>query len=968
MRQQQFGGCNRKVMRNSTRASRSGLRPGLCASAAVLLFAMVTAMSQAEVTPLRTGWNLQSACKLDSDGATISTTAFHSVGWIATTVPATVLAAQVAAGIFKDPDYGMNLRSIPGTAYAIGANFSNQPMAPDSPYNCGWWYRKTFSVPAADKGKTLWLRFDGINYRGNLWINGQKVVDEKVFQGAFTQFDFDVTKYVIAGKENSVAVEVFAPTEADLAMTWVDWSPMPPDKVMGIWKAVDLVATGPVEVTSPAVTTHFTDASLKEANLTVYAEVRNATDKPVGGVLTATLEDVHVEQPVELAANEEKSVSFTPDEFAKLKIKNPRIWWPYQMGQPNLETLSLSFSAGGHVSDAVTTRYGIREIISELIDRSTKGNDIVAAKPEPLPPPEPPAPPRRPRPANGNGPSGTQTTGAGGAQGAPRPTRPPDPPQQVFRLFRVNGKPILVRGGGWTPDMMLRDDPEKLRAQFRMVRDMGLNAIRSEGKMDPEEFFNLADEQGVLVIIGWSCCDRWERWSEWTDENKQVARQSLDSQILRLRIHPSVMLWMNGSDHAPPAEIETMYLKEESDLHWPNPTVSSATRRATSVTGQSGVKMNGPYDYEAPAYWEADTSSHGGAWGFATEIGPGPAIPRLDSMKKFIPATDIWPHDDVWRYHAGSGGYKDVTIFNKAMDEIYGGAQDAVEYDRISQAMAYDGERAMFEAYGRNKYNSTGVIQWMLNNSWPSLIWHLYDYYLDTGGGYFGTKKACEPLHVQYSYDDHSIWVVNSTHVTAPDLMAAATVYDVSLNKLFENKATVQSAPDSAQSAIAIPGKILATGTSFVELTLKDKAGAVVSRNFYWVPAKASTYDWTTRGDNTPILTYEDLTALKKLPQARVDASVQIVGGRAEVRLHNASNALAFQIAVTTNADEDERKTGEKVSPVLWSDNYVELLPGESLMLSAILPAKMNGTPEFHIAGWNIAEKTLKPGTTVASR
>ena len=156
--------------------------------------------------------------------------------------------------------------------------------------------------------------------------------------------------------------------------------------------------------------------------------------------------------------------------------------------------------------------------------------------------------------------------------------------------------------------------------------------------------------------------------------------------------------------------------------------------------------------------------------------------------------------------------------------------------------------------------------------------------------------------------------------------------------------------------------------SSFVDLTLKNKAGAEVSRNFYWVPAKASTYDWTRGGDNTPILTYEDMTALKKLPQAKVDASVQIVGRKAEVHLHNASNALAFQIAVTTNADEGETKIGEKVSPVLWSDNCVELLPGESLTLSATLPPKMKGTPEFHITGWNIAEKTLKPGTAVASK
>ena len=429
-------------------------------------------------------------------------------------------------------------------------------------------------------------------------------------------------------------------------MTWVDWSPMPPDKVMGIWKSVDLVATGPVEVTSPSVDDALYGCIAERSGTDSLRQLRNATDKPVSGVFTATLEGVHIEQPVELAANEDKSVSFTPDEFAKLKIKNPRIWWPYQMGQPNLETLNLSFSTGGHISDVVTTRYGIREITSELIDRSTKGDDIVAAKPEPLPPPDPPAPPRPPRPANG-GPRGTQ--GAGGAQRPPRPPEPPEPPQLVYRLFRVNGKPILIRGGGWTPDMMLRNDPEKLRAQFRMVRDMGLNTIRSEGKMEPEDFFNLADEQGVLVMIGWSCCDRWERWTQWTTENKEVARQSLDSQILRLRIHPSVMMWLNGSDHPPTAEIETMYLEGRDRPALAEPTALFGNRQSDLCYRRERRKDERPVRLRGAAYWETDTSMHGGACGFATEIGPGPAIPRLDSMKKFIPAADIWPHDDVWK-------------------------------------------------------------------------------------------------------------------------------------------------------------------------------------------------------------------------------------------------------------------------------------------------------------------------------
>src|ERR1035438_903968 len=105
-----------------------------------------------------------------------------------------------------------------------------------------------------------------------------------------------------------------------------------------------------------------------------------------------------------------------------------------------------------------------------------------------------------------------------------------------------------------------------------------------------------------------------------------------------------------------------------------------------------------------------------------------------------------------------------TTLFRstEALTKRYGPAKSAEEYARKAQVMAYEGHRAMFEAFGRNKYTSTGVIQWMLNNAWPGMIWHLYDWYLRPGGSYFGAKKACEPLHVQYSYDDRSIVVVNS--------------------------------------------------------------------------------------------------------------------------------------------------------------------------------------------------------------
>ena len=179
--------------------------------------------------------------------------------------------------------------------------------------------------------------------------------------------------------------------------------------------------------------------------------------------------------------------------------------------------------------------------------------------------------------------------------------------------------------------------------------------------------------------------------------------------------------------------------------------------------------MHGPYDYVPPSYWLTDTKN-GGAFGFATEMGPGAAVPPIESLRMMLPPDRLWPMNEFWMFHAGGDEFKDLKLFTEALEARYGKATSVEDYARKAQALAYEGQRAMFEAFGRNKYDATGVIQWMLNNAWPSMIWHLYDYYLRPGGGYFGTKKACEPLHVQYSYDDGSVAVVNDRHEAAKGL------------------------------------------------------------------------------------------------------------------------------------------------------------------------------------------------------
>jgi exo-1,4-beta-D-glucosaminidase len=370
--------------------------------------------------------------------------------------------------------------------------------------------------------------------------------------------------------------------------------------------------------------------------------------------------------------------------------------------------------------------------------------------------------------------------------------------------------------------------------------------------------------------------------------------------------------------------------------------------------------MTGPYDYVAPSYWLTDPKKRGGAWGFNTETSPGPAIPMESSLRRFLPTATLWPPSEDWQYHNGSGGFANTAVFDGAMKQSYGEPHSLAEYEQTAQAMAYDGERAMFEAYGRNKYTSTGVVQWMLNNAWPSMIWHLYDYYLDAGGGYYGTRKACEPLHVQYSYDDHSVVVVNSTYVAAPGLHAKASVYDAQLRPVYEHEAAVDARPDSSNRVLDIPADVL-TGDGnlhFVRLTLSDAAGREVSENFYWIPARLTEFDWQ-HGDYryTPALREPDFTALKALPHAHV--AVEMVksepDGRVMLRLRNDSSALAFQIALRA-LDEH----GGPVVPAFWSDNYVALMPGESRTLTVRSSSHGGGRiAAIEVAGWNVGEERV---------
>jgi exo-1,4-beta-D-glucosaminidase len=886
----------------------------LCLVAAVLLSAAVVfaappqaATGESAPFPLADGWNLQSSTKVADTGDVISTPAYEPKAWYTVTVPTTVVAALVKEKVYPDPTFGMNLRQFPGVTYPIGANFSNYAMEQDSPFAVAWWYRKAFTLPADYKGKTIWLDFNGINYRANIWVNGKQVANLQQVAGAWKTYEFNITAFAHPGEKNVVAVQVWAPEKNDLAITFVDWNPAPPDKNMGLWREVNIRTSGPVALRYPTVVSHLNSPANDSAQLTVTAQLKNATDQPVKGTLKGTIEKTQFNLEVELAPNEVKDVTFAPDKFSQLTFSKPRLWWPAQMGTPELYPLHMEFDVNGRVSDASNAHFGIREITSQLND-----NDK--------------------------------------------------------RVFSINGKKILIRGGGYSSDLMLRYDPKNIDDQLSYVLDMGLNTVRLEGKLEPDDLFEKADRRGVLIMAGWCCCDHWEHWSNWTSADYQIAKDSLVSQMYRLRSHPSLVMWLNGSDNPPPPDVEQMYLDIEKQALWPNPTVSSATAKPAGLSGASGVKMTGPYEYVAPSYWLVDSPNHpsptpcntggcGGAYGFNTETSPGPAVPPIESMERFLPKDHLWPIDEYWNYHAGGGSFKDIHVFTDALNARYGKADSIQDFALKSQLMTYEGMRAMFEAYSRNKYTSTGVIQWMLNNAWPSTIWHLYDYYLRPGGGYFGSKAAMQPLDPLYGYDDNSVWLVSSQYRDMNNLKVTAKIYNLDMSEKFSKDQTVNATADSTTKLFALPQIEGLSATYFLRLTVQDSTGKTVGSNFYWLSSSRETLDWEkSNWYTTPTANYADFTAIKTLPKLKlnVTSSSERKGDQelTHVTLRNPNKSLAFFVRLKVN----KGKGGEEILPVLWEDNYISLMPSETREITATYHASDLGTakPDVEVSGWNV--------------
>lgn len=827
------------------------------------------------------GWQLFSSENVTADGMEISSARFDDSFGYPIEVPSTVLNGLRQNGLLPD----------------VFAPYVLEQMD-KTPFQVPWWYRKVFQIDERGDLDFYQLTFDGINFKANIWLNGVQIANQDSVQGSYGVWSFDISNAVRKGK-NILAVEIIPPLfGTDVSKGFVDWNPTPADRSMGIWREVYLTHSGPVSMRHANVVSKVDKVSLNYAEVTISMVLTNHTSQKQEVSVSAHFDNVSLSKRIELNPNEIREVFFRPEEFTQLAIKNPRLWWPNNMGAQHLYDLKLSVSIGDRQSDEETFRFGIREI-----------DDFW----------------------NESG----------------------------FRGFMVNGQKVMVRSAGWVDDIFLADTDEKVRAQLKYAKHMNLNSIRLESFWGRNRtIMETADELGLLLMLGWTAHWEWEPYigiphDEYVsirgDEAKRLHADNYRDQVLWHRRHPSVAIWTYGSDKLPRPKLEIMLNERMAQADTTRPILSycggtmlmgSNDPRQSEISGPTGVKMEGPYDWVAPVYWYIDTR-YGGAFGFNTEVGPGPQIPPLATILKMIPREHLWPVDDVWLYYSGRNQFENLDRYLDAFHARYGESDNLESFLFKNQMASYEAIRPMFEAFSVNKFHSTGVVQWMFNSAWPTFYWQLFDYFLMPNGAFYGTRKAAAPLSPIYNYGDGNIYVNSDYLSEMKGLKLQVKVLDVHSKLLFESESTFDIPANSAIKVLDMPAIKGLTSAYFLDLRLFDADGNRVENNFYWLSTVADVPDFEkTTWYWTPNSQFADFKALNTMPDVEVDFSyiIERQGSNYLIKadLKNPSQALAFFIELQLV----DQKNGEPVLPVFWDDNYVSLLPGETRVLTATIAAE----------------------------
>ena len=886
-------------------------------------------------------WELAAAPSIEAGGAQLSQPRYRDRAgpgehWYEAVVPGTVLTTLIARGLYPDPDYGLN-----------------NMLIPESLSHQDYWYRSEFIAPASLQGHTLTLRFNGINYAAEVWLNGRRLGE---VHGAFVRGSFDVTGVLTPGGANALAVRISPPPHPGIpheqsvaagpgnnggamaldgptfiASEGWDWIPGIRDRNSGIWQSVELLATGRLRLGDLQVVTHLPLPRTDSAEITLAVPVENG-GAVMRGTVTARIDGITIKKTLDLQPGS-NLVRLSPVEFPQLHLVSPRLWWPNGYGAASLYSLQIELGDERTVSDSKSLRFGIRELTYELslfdhdgrLRRVEVDPTVGTARGERLVDTRHEAIKRTPR--------GWAQSLTRAGETSPAVCTVPTESLTPYLVIRVNGVPIAARGGSWgMDDSRKRISRDRLEPYFKLERDAHLNIIRNWlGQNTEEVFYDLADEYGFLVLN-----DFWVSTQEFQLEPQDSALFLANARdvISRYRNHPSIAVWFGRNEGVPPPVVNEGLADLLATL--------DGTRLYTGSSNEVNLQGSGPYNYRPPEQYFTNL-----ARGFSVEVGT-PSLSTLESLQASIPADDRWPLNDTYAYHDWHfGGNGDVATFMAAMAAQYGAGASLEDFERKAQLMDYVSYRAIFEGFNAHLWTqNSGRLLWMTHPAWPSNTWQIYSSDYDTAAAYYAVKKACEPVHVQLDLPDFALTVVNTTRADRNGLELRTRVLSLAGRLLEQRTDRVDARANAAATlpkALDLRRYLGREGVVLVKLSLLDAASRIVSENVYW-----------------PGLNEAAQQALNRLAPQPVSLAARYDAAGVDVMLRNAGDAPVLNAKITMFG-----AAGERVLPVEYDDNYVTLMPGESRHLGVRCGSQSVKCTRVKLRGWNVlqTEADIAPAT-----
>ncbi len=890
-------------------------------------------------------FDLQSSAVVPASGEELSDANYRpAVYWFPVRVPSTVLSGLVANKIYPDPNYGMNNMLIPDASDEFNRKykleqFSHLPNDPN-PWKKPYWYRTLFNVPEADRGRCFQLIFKGINYRAGVWVNGKQVADSTVMAGMFAQYSLDISKLVKAGEKNALAIKIYPLDYPGLPSTeqleafgdfypnggptgdigknvtmlcsvgW-DWVPPVRDRNIGLWLPVYLRTSGSVTIGNPRISAEFpSEQDTSSAKLSLSLTLFNHSGSNEAGKLLVKISPenfpgnpIQFTKVVPAGVKNEYTIDLNASNTKELNVVKPAVWWPNGYGKPNLYRIRLQYAGSSGISDDTTFLFGIRTVSSKAVD--VKGS--------------------------------------------------------WRRDFYVNGRKIHLAGGAWVPDFMLNRDSLRYDYELRLCRNSNINLVRiwGGGVTPCDEFFEAADRYGLLVWSDfWITGDTQGEFKgspDWPFETG-VFKRNVISTILRIRNHPSLLVWTGGNEGHARRELYDIMRNNIISLDGTRPFIPSSSGFAKLPEGwpaswpdnlPGGVYSGGPYTWQDPKS-TYNRAIAGKDWVFKDETGL-PSMQPYNILPEIIPDL-VWdkklpfPLNNTWGYHDACTGNGHWEQYYREMVRRYGEPGSIEDFCNKMQLMNAIGYQGIFEAAGHKLNDAGGVMLWKINAAFPSVVWQIYDWFLMPNAGYYFTQNACQPVHIQWNPVTKKVTLLNRTYKPVSNLVATADVYDLDSRSLFHESSNTSLGPTEVKETIALD-KVLESskGITFILLKIQNAAGREISRNCYWISADGDykqMNNMTGTGITAAIIAEE---------KGKND-------NKWTIRITNPSGRIAFFIRpqVTVN--------GKEVLPSFWSGSYFTLAPSESTVVTVTCPAVQlkGGSPVLRLSGWNVKPSEFK--------